>query len=132
MAGNSLKKYNQIYVALLILFIISVLGPELADILGMEGLSRMALILPTAFGIAIVKAYMVAAHFMHLKTEKIYAPYILLASLALMFVFFFGVKIDIMAAEGHNWEKPYEEPTGSAGHHGDSHHDHGEKADDHH
>ncbi len=129
MAGNSLKKYNRIYVALLILFIVSVLGPEIADIFGMEGLSRMALILPTAFGIAIVKAYMVAAHFMHLKTEKIYAPYILLVSLALMVVFFFGVKIDIMASEGHNWEKPYKEPTeSSASHHGD----HSESHDDDH
>jgi len=123
MSGHA-KKYFKIYVWLVILFIVSVLGPELADILGMEGGSRMALILPTAFGIAIVKAYLVAAHFMHLKFEKIYAPYLLLVCLAMIFVLFFGVATDVMKDSGHNWEKLYEEPEPAAeeGHGHGGHH----------
>ena len=46
---------------------------------------------------------------MHLKFEKIYAPYILLACLSLLFVFFFGTATDAMFANGHNWVKPVSE-----------------------
>ena len=45
------------------------------------------LTLVTAFGIAVVKAYLVAANFMHLKVEKKYVVYLLLTALAFMFLF---------------------------------------------
>ena len=123
MAGKSHPSYFVIYVWLVILFVISVAGPEVADLLHLEGGNRMLLVLTTAFGIAIVKAYMVCAYFMHLKFEKIYAPYILLTCLALIVVFFFGVATDVMKADGYNWEKAYEEPVAtSGGHHGDDGH----------
>ncbi len=125
MAGHKHPSYFKIYIILLILFVISVAGPEIADIFHIEGATRLILILVTAFGIAIVKAYYVLAYFMHLKFEKIYAPYILLSMVALMAVFFFGVAIDIMKDDGHHWEKTYEEPLvapGESGHHEDAGH----------
>lgn len=109
MAGHNHPSYGKIYVILLILFVVSVAGPEVAEILGVEGLTRNLLVLSTAFGIAVWKAYLVCAHFMHLKVEKIYAPYILLGCLSLLFVFFFGTATDAMFANGHNWVKPYSE-----------------------
>ncbi|MDQ8204942.1 cytochrome C oxidase subunit IV family protein [Pelagicoccus sp. SDUM812003] len=125
MAGHNSPSYLKIYIMLLVLFIISVAGPELADILHLEGATRLIVILITAFGIALVKAYYVLAYFMHLKFEKIYAPYILLSMVAIMFVFFFGVATDSMKSEGHNWVKEYQEPevaAGEGGHHGDDAH----------
>lgn len=106
MASGSHPSYKKIYYMLLVLFVISVLGPELADIAGLEkGPLRLTIILVTAFGIALVKAYYVLAYFMHLKMEKIYAPYILVSMVALLFVFFFGTATDAMKSEGHHWEK---------------------------
>lgn len=90
---------------LLVLFVISVLGPEVAIWLDLQGATRLVLVLVTAFGIALVKAYYVLAYFMHLKFEKIYAPYILISMVALLVVFFFGTATDAMKSEGHHWEK---------------------------
>jgi len=118
---------------LLILFIVSVAGPEIAEIMELEGATRLILVLVTAFGIALVKAYYVLAYFMHLKFEKIYAPYLLLSMVALLFVFFFGTATDAMKSEGHNWEKtPITLPEDEGfDHHGD-HGDHGDHAHDDH
>lgn len=125
MAANSHPSYFKIYIMLLVLFVISVLGPEIAHWLNMEGPSRLVLVLVTAFGIALVKAYYVLAYFMHLKVEKIYAPYILLSMVALLFVFFFGTATDSMMSEGHNWRKTYVEPEVAAG---EGHEAHGVEA----
>ena len=57
----------------------------------------------TAFGIAVVKAYMVAANFMHLKFEKHIVWFLMIMSLILLGVFFFGVAPDIMQTEGDQW-----------------------------
>jgi len=140
MAGHKHPNYFKIYLWLLVLFVISVAGPEVAELMGLEGLNRMLLVLSTAFGIALVKAYMVCAYFMHLKFEKIYAPYVLLSCIALLFIFFFGVATDVMKPDGQNWVKTYVEPEGGAAHHGDahgedahdSHDDHGQGVDDSH
>lgn len=132
MASENHPSYFKIYIMLLVLFVISVLGPEIAEIFDMKGASRLVLVLVTAFGIALVKAYYVLAYFMHLKFEKIYAPYLLLSMVALLFVFFFGTATDSMKSEGHNWEKlPVVLPEDKGfDHHGDAHGDsHG--ADDH-
>ena len=137
MAGHKHPSYGKIYIALLILFVVSVAGPEVAHIFGMEGVSRTVLVLTTAFGIALVKAYMVCAYFMHLKFEKIYAPYILLAMVTLLFIFFFGTATDVMKPKGHNWVKEYDEQVGvdeakaRYDHaHQDDHGDHGEESHD--
>jgi len=55
------------------------------------------------FGIAIVKAYLVAANFMHLKFEKKFIWYLLILSICLLGVFFFGVAPDVMMTDGDQW-----------------------------
>lgn len=86
--------YVKIYGILLVLFVISVLGPTL-------GIEAVTLI--TAFGLAIVKATMVAGYFMHLNVEKRYVWYILLGMLVFMIVLFAGVAPDVMKSSGQNW-----------------------------
>lgn len=126
MAGHNSPSYKKIYIVLLVLFVISVLGPEVAHWIGLEdgSAARMILVLTTAFGIAVVKAYYVLAYFMHLKFEKIYAPYILASMVFLLVVFFFGTATDSMMSDGHHWHKEYKEPEVAAGEHphGDAHH----------
>jgi caa(3)-type oxidase subunit IV len=87
--------YLKIYVILLLLLGVSVAGPYL-------GIKAVTLI--TAFGIAVVKAYLVAANFMHLKVEKTYIAYLLLAALALLSLFYAGVSPDVMKHRGRQWE----------------------------
>lgn len=87
--------YYKVYATLLVLFAISVAGPML---------EIRVLTLITAFGIAVVKAYLVAANFMHLNIEKRYIVQLMAVCLALMGVFYFGVSPDVMKHWGANWE----------------------------
>jgi caa(3)-type oxidase subunit IV len=89
------KHYLKIYVILLVLFAVSVTGP-------MIGIKWLTLL--TAFGIAVVKAYLVASNFMHLNVEKKYVGYLLLTALAFMFLFYAGVAPDVMNHRGRRWE----------------------------
>ena len=94
-ADHGIGHYIKIYLILLVLLIVSIIGPEL-------GIRSVTLI--TAFGIAIVKAVMVASYFMHLNVEKRYIWYMLIGMLALVAVFFYGVAPDVMKSQGSNWE----------------------------
>jgi caa(3)-type oxidase subunit IV len=87
--------YVKIWGVLLVLLVISLLGPELE-------IKIVTLI--TAFGIAFVKAYLVIAHFMHLNVEKRIIHYMLVVTCGLMGVFVFGVAPDVHKHEGANWE----------------------------
>ena len=87
--------YCKIYVILLVLFLISVAGPEL-------GIRWVTLI--TAFGIAVVKANLVISNFMHLKWEKRLMKWLLATSLILMFLMVAGISPDVLNHEGRNWE----------------------------
>lgn len=89
--------YVRIYVILMILLVISILGPEL-------GIRAVTLI--TAFGIAVVKAYMVAKHFMHITFAPRYVAYLVGTCLVFMMLFFAGTAPDVMKFEGTNWVKP--------------------------
>ena len=89
--------YIKIWGILLVLLVVSICGP-------MIGIRAVTLF--TAFGIAIVKAVIVAAEFMHLKVEKRLISYLLGSMLLLMFLFFFAVAPDVMTAGGQNWERP--------------------------
>ena len=62
-----------------------------------------AITLITAFGIAIIKSFLVAANYMHLKFEKKIIWLLLILSLCLLGVFFFGTAPDIMMTEGDQW-----------------------------
>jgi caa(3)-type oxidase subunit IV len=86
--------YVKIWAILLVLLVVSLIGPEL-------GFRVLTLI--SAFGIAIVKALMVAAYFMHLKVEKRYIWYMMLSMLLIVAMFFFGTAADTMKPEGQNW-----------------------------
>lgn len=87
--------YEKTFITLLVLLAVSVIGPEL-------GIKWLTLI--TAFGIAIVKAYLVASRFMHLNIEKKIVSYLLLAAVAFLFLFYAGVAPDVMKHRGKNWE----------------------------
>ena len=93
-----LKLYFKIYVTLLVLFMISVAGPVVGGLVHSKGL-----VLVTAFGIALVKAYLVCAHFMHLNIEKRYVGYLLTTAVVFMFLFYAGAAPDIMEHHGRNW-----------------------------
>jgi len=87
--------YVRIWLVLLVLLVISVLGPTL---------EIKVITLITAFGVALIKAYLVVAYFMHLKFEKKIAHYILIACLGLMAVFVAGTAPDVHKHEGTNWD----------------------------
>ena len=86
--------YVKIWYWLLVLLAISVAGPML---------EVPSITLITAFGIAIIKAFLVAANFMHLKFEKKIIWLLLILSLCLLGVFFFGTAPDVMMTEGDQW-----------------------------
>ncbi len=98
--------YVKIWAALVILLVISIAGPFV-------GVRIVTLI--TAFGIAIVKAYLVARNFMHLNIEKRYVVYMLSTVLAFMLLFFSAVAPDVMKHEGTGWIKPPVESPSAGG-----------------
>ena len=89
--------YVKIWAILLVLLVISVLGPLL---------EIRAVTLITAFGIACVKAFMVAKHFMHLGNSPRFITYMLVTALVFMLLFFAGAAPDVMKDEGSGWVKP--------------------------
>jgi caa(3)-type oxidase subunit IV len=86
--------YIKTWAILLVLLVISILGPEL---------EIRAVTLITAFGIAIVKAYLVCKRFMHLDIQPKYVVYFLVTAIAFMLLFFFAVAPDILKHHGTNW-----------------------------
>ena len=86
--------YVKIWVWLVVLLLISVAGPML---------EIPSLTIITAFGIAVIKAFLVAANFMHLKFEKQIISFLLILALCLLCVFFFGLAPDIMMTDGEQW-----------------------------
>jgi caa(3)-type oxidase subunit IV len=92
--ATSHPNYVKVYLALLVLFAISVVGP----LFGHPWLT-----LVTAFGVAAVKATMVAAYFMHLNIERRYIWYLLFTMLAFMGLLFAGVAPDVLTQGGQNW-----------------------------
>lgn len=89
--------YIKIWGYLLVLLAISFVGP-MAEI--------QWLTLLTAFGIAVVKAYLVAVHFMHINLTPRFVIYTVSTTLVFMLLFFAGAAPDVMKAEGTNWVKP--------------------------
>ena len=108
--------YVRVWLILLVLLAVSVIGPTF---------EIPWLTLVTAFGIAIVKAYMVAVNFMHLNVEKKIVVYLLSTCLIFMLLFFAGVAPDVMKYEGDNWVKAQTstqlKPVEHHGEHGEEH-----------
>lgn len=92
--SNKESYYIKIWAILLVLLGVSIVGP-------FAGIRALTLL--TAFGIAIVKAVIVASEFMHLRFERKYMIYMLLTMLLLMGVLYFGVAPDVMTGGGQNW-----------------------------
>jgi caa(3)-type oxidase subunit IV len=102
------RNYVKIWAILVVLLVVSVVGPML-------GIRVVTLI--TAFGVALVKAYMVAKNFMHLDIEKPIVHWMLLVALAFMVLMFSGIAPDVMKDEGRSWEKgPGFHPVERVGH----------------
>lgn len=89
--------YVKIWVILCVLLVISIVGP-------MFEIKVVTLV--TAFGIAGVKAYLVAQYFMHLKFEKQFISYLMVTAVVFMLLFFAGTSPDVLKDNGRNWEKP--------------------------
>jgi caa(3)-type oxidase subunit IV len=87
--------YVKIWGILVVLLVISVLGPMLG---------HRAITLITAFGIALVKAYIVTKYFMHINLERRWITYLMVTMIALMLVMVGGVAPDVMKHEGLRWE----------------------------
>lgn len=105
--------YLRIWAILLVLLVVSVAGP-------MAGIQWLTLI--TAFGIAVVKAYLVARNFMHIHVEKRFIAYAMVTTLVFVLLFFAGTAPDVMKDEGQRWEKPAWKAAEAAGSHGAAHH----------
>jgi len=96
-AEHTHPNYVKIWAILVVLLCVSVAGP-------MFGHKIVTLI--TAFGVAGVKAYLVAKNFMHINIEKRFIPYLVITMLVFMLLFFAGAAPDVMKKEGTQWEKP--------------------------
>jgi caa(3)-type oxidase subunit IV len=107
--------YVRIWAILLLLLVVSVAGP-------MIGIQWVTLL--TAFGIAGVKAYLVAKNFMHINVERSFIAYMMVTVLLFVLLFFAGTAPDVMKHEGQRWEKPaWKAAAASAGAaHGGAHH----------
>ena len=90
------RNYVKIWSILVVLLVISVAGPFL---------NIRVVTLITAFGVALVKAYMVAKNFMHLDVEKPIIHWLLAVILVLMVLLFSGVAPDVMMDNGRHWKK---------------------------
>jgi caa(3)-type oxidase subunit IV len=119
-AEHSDSNYIKIWAILVGLLAVSVIGPMF---------EIQALTLFTAFGIAVIKAFLVLKHFMHLSLEPKFVSYMVTTVLVFMFLFYAGAAPDVMQEEGSNWVKPawqadaeaYQKAVAS-GHAGGEHH----------
>lgn len=98
--------YVKIWAVLVVLLVASVVG----------SMSHVrAVVLIAAFGVALIKAYMVAKNFMHVNVEKRWVPYLLIMCLLFMAILFAGVAPDVMKHSGLHWTKnPVDQPAPSA------------------
>lgn len=99
---HPVSHYRNIWLLLLGLFAVSVAGPWVAERIDNAIVAR-ALVMITAFGIAIVKAYYVCKEFMHLNLQRRFVVYMLGVMLAFVGLFFAAVAPDVMKHEGRNW-----------------------------
>lgn len=89
--------YVQVYFVLLGLLVVSIIGPEL-------GIQAVTLF--TAFGVAVIKAYLVVKNFMHINLSPRYVSYLCVTTIVFMLLFFAGTAPDVMNKNGDNWRKP--------------------------
>ena len=83
--------YVKIWAILVVLLAVSVVGPMF---------EIRVVTLVTAFGVAIVKAYLVIKHFMHINHTPRFIPYLVVTCLVFMLLFFAAVAPDVMNDTG--------------------------------
>ena len=105
--------YVKIWAILVLLLIISLIGSR-SDI-------RWVLLV-TAFGIAIAKAYLVARNFMHVTIEKRWVGYLLVTCLVFIAILFSAVAPDVMRHQGLHWDNTAAKQAIAAGAQGASKH----------
>lgn len=88
--------YVKVWAILVGLLVVSVTGP-------MVGIRVITLI--AAFGVALVKAYLVARNFMHLNVQKPVVHVALALALLIMVVLYAGVAPDVQKSTGQRWTK---------------------------
>jgi caa(3)-type oxidase subunit IV len=86
--------YVKVWAVLVVLLILSAMGP----MTGIRGL-----ILFAAFGIAVIKAYLVSKNFMHISLERRWVTYLLITCLVFLAILFAGVSPDVMKHWGLHW-----------------------------
>jgi caa(3)-type oxidase subunit IV len=86
--------YVKVWAALVVLLIVSLLG-------SMSHIRYVLLF--AAFGVAVIKAYLVAKNFMHVTVEKRFVPYLLVMCLLFVVILFAGVAPDVMRHSGLHW-----------------------------
>ena len=146
MAGHSEGKgllgnhYVRVYAVLLVLLGISIVGPVVGGMLDTQvevfgrsfGLG-IVITLVTAFGIAVVKAWLVIKNFMHLTIERVIPKLFLAASVLLLALFWGGVAPDVQNHDGRMWENDAAKEAVARGipseEHGDEEHAEDEYAD---
>ena len=105
--------YTKILYWLIGLAAVSFIGPEITE--------HRGLVLFSAFGIALVKAYLVVVNFMHLPMAPRYVTYLMATTLIFVALFFSAVSPDVMKPEGSNWVKIESlwqfEPAAKTAHH---------------
>lgn len=92
---HSEKYYVKVWGVLVVLLIVSVVGPEF-------GIPWLTLL--TAFGIAFVKANLVIKKFMHLGEELAYVRYFLITAIVFIMLFFVAVAPDVLNHHGAAFE----------------------------
>ncbi|MFM7230863.1 MAG: cytochrome C oxidase subunit IV family protein [bacterium] len=94
------RHYVKIWAILLVLLVISVIGPFVGERFHMPWITLL-----TAFGIAAVKAWLVAKHFMHIDVEQPIIRWIMVTGVALMVLLYGALAPDIQHERGQRWEK---------------------------
>ena len=94
--------YVKVWAILVVLLIVSVIG-------SMSHIREVVLV--AAFGVALVKAFLVAKNFMHVNIEKRWVPYLLIMCLLFIAILFAGVAPDVMKHNGLNWTKNPANPS---------------------
>jgi caa(3)-type oxidase subunit IV len=97
--------YIKIWAILVVLLIVSVAG-------SISHIREVVLI--AAFGVALVKAYLVAKNFMHVNVEKRWVPYLMIMCLLFVAILFAGVAPDVMKHSGLHWTKNPSEQSAPA------------------
>ncbi len=98
-SGFFSNHYVKVYLVLLALLAVSIVGPFIGEATGL-----IFLTLVTAFGIAVVKAWLVIKNFMHLTIERVMPKLVLAASVVLMALFWGGIAPDVQLHDGRMWE----------------------------